>query len=126
MVYLLGKSNSWESGEMKTKIAARIGVVAVAAVVLAGCNADMLDAIPTSTGSSGSSKPSTTRSGPPYNRLQELALSDGCVARYKGVPDKLRACMNRTDSRLVTLALQDGCQIRYKGVPDKLRECLAF
>lgn len=110
---------------MRTKIAARIVGMAVAAMVLAGCNADMLDAIPTSTGGS-SSKPATTRSGPPYNRLQELALSDGCVARYKGVPDKLRACMNRTDSRLVTLALQDGCQIRYKGVPDKLRECLAF
>lgn len=110
---------------MKTKIAARIGVLAVAAMVLAGCNADMLDAIPTSTGSSGS-MPSQTRSGPPYNRLQELALSDGCVARYKGVPDKLRDCMNRNDSRLVKLAIQDGCQIRYKGVPDKFRECMAF
>ncbi|MGQ3071752.1 MAG: hypothetical protein ACT7A5_11895 [Ferrovibrionaceae bacterium] len=110
---------------MKIKIARRIGVAAVATLLLAGCNADMLDAIPTSTGSSGSNS-STTRSGPPYNRLQELALSDGCVARYKGVPDKLRACMNQSDSRLVKLAIQDGCQIRYKGVPDKLRECLAF
>lgn len=108
---------------MNTNIAARFGVIAVAAMVLAGCNADMLDAIPTST---GSSSPQPSRSGPPYNRLQELALSDGCVARYKGVPDKLRACMNKSDSRLVKLAIQDGCQIRYKGVPDKLRECLAF
>lgn len=111
---------------MKINSALRLGSLLLAGALLAGCNADMLDAIPTSTGSSGNSMPSQTRSGPPYNRLQELALSDGCVARYKDVPDKLRACMNRSDSRLVKLALQDGCQIRYKGVPDKLRECMAF